>query len=78
MKIRFLKNVVVDVETIDIESRSLEIYDKTFLRWQEVRINDIYSVGKFATIRLDNGDLAINVPLDSFEQLKDKKSIVTL
>jgi len=76
MKIRFLKNVTVDVET-----RSGDVYCQAFNRWQEVRVDEIYPVGKwekYATVKLDNGDIAIGVPIDSFEKLVEQKRTVTI
>ena len=65
------KNVTVDVET-----RQGEVYDKCFTRWQELRIDEIYPAGKFATLKLENGDLAVGIPIDTFERLhEDKKAV---
>lgn len=69
MKIRFLKNVVVDVET-----RTGEFYDKSYSRWQEIRIDSIYPYGNFSTITLDDGSILHGVPGDSFEKLKYEKT----
>lgn len=73
MKVRFSKNVVVDIET-----RNGEVYDKAFARWQEVRVDEIYAAGSFATLKLDNGDLAIGVPLESFERLVEERKTVSI
>jgi len=73
MKIRFLKNISVDVET-----RHGEFYDKAFARWAEIRIEGVYPYGKFATVKLDNGDILHGVPADSFEKLVEEKRTVTL
>ena len=73
MKIRFLRNVGVDVET-----RSGEFYNKSFSHWQEIRVEGVYPYGQFATVKLDNGDILHGVPLDSFEQVKEEKRTVTL
>jgi len=73
MKIRFLKNVTVDVET-----RHGEVYDKCFNRWKELRVEEIFLTGNYATLKLDNGDLAVGVPVDSFERLTEEKKTVTI
>ena len=74
MKIRFLQTTVVDVETKDGQ----EVYGKCFSRWQEVRVDEIYPAGNFATVKLENGDLAVGVPVDSFERLQEEKKTVTI
>lgn len=73
MKIRFLKNISVDVET-----RFGEVYGKSFTRWQEVRIDEIYLAGKFASVKLDNGDVALGIPVESFERLHEEKKTVSI
>ena len=73
MKIRFLKNVSVDVET-----RHGEVYDKSFARWQELRVDEVYLSGKFATLKMENGDLAVGLPAESFELLHEEKKTVTI
>ncbi len=73
MKIRFLKTV-----TVDIETRHGDVYDKAFSRWQEVRVDEIFPVGKFATIKLQNGDLALGVPVEAFERLHEEKKTALL
>ena len=73
MKIRFLKNIVVDVET-----RHGEFFDKAYSHWQEIRIEGVYPYGSFATIKLDNGDILHGVPGDSFEKVVEVKREVVL
>lgn len=68
MKIRFLKNVTVDVET-----RHGEFYDKAYSHWQEIRVDSIYPSGNFATIKLDDGTILHGVPCDSFEKVRDER-----
>ena len=73
-KIRFLKNVTVDVET-----QHGEFYDKAYSRWQEVRVAGVYPYGKFATIKLDDGGLILHgVPSDAFEKVIEKKHTALL
>jgi len=73
MKIRFLKNVVVDVET-----RTGEFYDKSYSRWQEIRVDSIYPYGNFTTIKLDDETILHGVPKDSFETLKEERKTFAL
>jgi len=73
MKIRFLKNIVVDVET-----RTGEFYDKSYSRWQEIRVDSIYPYEIFATITLDDGNILHGVPGDSFEKLKEERKSFAL
>ncbi len=74
MRIRFLKNVTVDVE----DSRHNEFYDKAFSRWQEMRVEGIYPYGSFATIKLEDGMILHGVPSDSFEKFVEEKRSVTI
>ena len=71
MKIRFLRNIGVDVE-----NRHGEFFPKSFAHWQEVRVEGVYPYGQFATVKLDNGDILHGVPLSSFEQFKEEKRAV--
>ena len=73
MKIRFLKNVTVDVET-----RHGEFFDKGYSRWDEIRVAEVYPYSKFATVKLDDGTILHGVPADSFEKLQEEKRTVTL
>ena len=73
MKIRFLKTI-----SVDVESHDGEFYDKSYTRWQEIRIEAVYPFGKFATVKLDNGDILHGVPGDSFEKLVEEKRTVTI
>jgi hypothetical protein len=73
MKIRFLKTVAVDVET-----RNGEMYDKSFARWQEVKIQSVYSAGQFSTVILEDGMILHGVLTESFEQIAEEKKEVSL
>lgn len=73
MKIRFLKDATVDVET-----RHGEVYDKCFKRWSEIRVDDVYLTGTHATLQLENGDLAIGVPVDTFERIHEEKRTLSI
>ena len=74
MKIRFLRNITVDVE----KPRLGEVWDKGFRRWDEIRIDDIFSNGSSATLKTEDGDFILAVPEDSFERIEEKKRVVTL
>jgi len=73
MRIRFLKQVVVDVET-----RDGEFYDKAYARWSEIRVEGVYPYGNFATIKLTNGDVVHGVPAGSFEKLEEEHRTIVL
>lgn len=62
MKVRFDKDVAVDYS----DCRWAEIIDKSFKRYQTVEIAAIENKGKFVNLHFENGDLAIDVPTNSF------------
>lgn len=64
MKVRFLKPIAVDVET-----RHAEIEDRSFNKWDEVKVNEFIDLGDRASLLLDNQDLLIEVLKSSFEVL---------
>lgn len=64
MKVRFLKPVAVDVET-----RYAEIEDRSFNKWDEVKVNEVIDLGSRASLLLENQDLLIEVPKSAFEVL---------
>lgn len=74
MRVRFLKTITVDVEKPKLN----EIWDKTFNRWSELLVEDIFPNGKRATLKTYDGDFILSVPLDAFEKIKEEKKIVTL
>ena len=63
-KVRFLKPIVVNVET-----RHADIVDRSFYKWDEVKVNEILDLGTRASLLLDNEDLLIEVPKSAFEVL---------
>ena len=65
MKIRFLKDVLVDVQKARIE----EMWDKQFHRWQELNVEIINWTGKNATIVTSEGDVLLDVPEGTFTQV---------
>ena len=64
MKVRFLKPIIVNVET-----RHAEIEDRSFYKWDEVKVNEFLDLGTRASLLLDNEDLLIEVPKSAFEVL---------
>lgn len=74
MKIRFTKPVSVEVE----KTRLQEIWEKTFSRWDEVSVEEIQLVGGVVNITTRDGDVLLNVPRDSYVELKEEKKRITL
>ena len=74
MKIRFLRDITVDVEKPKIH----EIWDKTFNRWTELQVDEIYPNGSVATLKTYEGDFILAVPLDSFEKVKQENRLAIL
>lgn len=75
MKVRFIKNVTVDVEDRHEDGN----YSKAFNRWDEIKVEEIFPSGKYATLQTYDEKFFINVPADSFETLQDtKRDISTL
>jgi len=64
MKVRFLKPVAVDVET-----RFAEIEDRSFNKWDEIKVNEFIDLGNRASLVLENNDTLIEVPKSVFEVL---------
>ena len=62
MKIRFVKNVLVEV----IKPRLEETWDKEYRKWEELKVESIIGEGNKVTITTSQGDILIDVPLDSF------------
>lgn len=62
MKIRFVKNVLVEV----IKPRLEETWDKEYRKWDELKVESIVGESK-VNITTKEGDILLDVPLDSFE-----------
>lgn len=69
MKIRFLKNIDIDIDKTKLQ----EVWPRYITR------NDIYNVDKIETIDhnrvnlvLDNSDVLLEVPTDSFQCIKGR------
>jgi hypothetical protein len=74
MKIRFLKTVAAVVE----KTRLQETWEKTFNRWDELKVAEVFIVDKNVTIKTEDGDYILLVPPDSFEKLPEEKRTVVL
>lgn len=72
MKIRFLRAVLVDVE----KPRLDEVWDHLYQKWDEVKVENISVCGRVATMKTYEGDILTNVPLESFEEVKEKAKVV--
>ena len=62
MKIRFTRNVLVEV----IKPRLEETWDKEYRKWEELKVESIVGEDK-VTITTKEGDILLDVPLNSFE-----------
>ena len=65
MKIQFVKNILVDVQKPRLE----EVWDKEYKRWDELIVETINYNEKKATICTTDGDILIDVPVDSFVKI---------
>jgi hypothetical protein len=66
MKIKILKNVLVEVEM----TRLQEVWDKQLKRWDVITIEGITSNGKTANVLTYEGDLIRDLPISCFEEFK--------
>lgn len=71
MKIRFLKTVAVDMEN----PRMKDSWFKTFNRWDELKVEEIFLSGKVATLKTYDGEFVLGVPADAFEKLEEKRTV---
>lgn len=69
MKIRFLKSITVDVE----KPRLKETWPKSFHRWEELMVDEVFEQGRLATLKTYEGDFIVAVPTESFEKVETKK-----
>jgi hypothetical protein len=65
MKIRILKNVLVEVE----KTRLQEVWDKQLYKWDELNVESINVAGKSADICTYEGDILLAVPTDYFVEI---------
>lgn len=66
MKIQFLKPIVVEVQ----KSRLDEVWDKSYRKWDIVRVDSIIDNGSSAELITEEGDTLYNVPREAFEVVK--------
>jgi hypothetical protein len=66
MKVRILKSVLVEVE----KSKLNEVWDKQLCRWDELYVENVNVVGKFAHLTTYDGDTYLHVPVEAFEVIK--------
>ena len=71
MKIRFTRTLAVEVE----DPRCDEHWDKTYFKWTEVLIEQVYRTGNTATLKTYEGTYLLGVPSDAFEMLETKKEL---
>jgi len=71
MKIRFLKTVAAAVE----KPRLQETWDKTFNRWDELQVEEMFITGNKATLKTYDGDYVVLVPTDAFERMEEKRAV---
>ena len=71
MRIRFVRNVLVDIQ----KTRLQEVWEKYFNRWEELNIESVnYSYRKdSADMITAEGDIIEQVPIDSFEVMQTPK-----
>jgi hypothetical protein len=72
MKIRFLKTIGVDIET-----PKHEVWSKTFNKWTELLVDEIFVTSNQATIKTYDGNFILNVPISAFEKVKDDKPLLS-
>ena len=65
MKIRILKNVLVEVHKTKLQ----EVWDKSLYRGNELHIDSAIVEGKWANLTDYDGDVILNIPVDTYEVL---------
>jgi len=71
MKIRFLKNITVDVEDPRLE----ESWSREIPRWKELLVEEIFTGDEHHTFKTMEGEYLLHVPSDSFEKLQERSKI---
>jgi hypothetical protein len=66
MKIRILKDILVEVEKPKLE----EVWDQQLRRWDELNVVSIIDFGKESKIITYDGSIYFNVPNESFDVLE--------
>ena len=67
MKIRFVKDILVEVQKTKID----EVWDKQYHRWDELNVESIQRVYDFAAICTAEKDILMDVPVGAFEVIED-------
>ena len=63
MKIRILKNVLVEIQ----KTRLDEVWDKSLQRRDELNVENINVDGKYANLTTYDGDIILSLPTDAYE-----------
>lgn len=63
MKIRILKNCLVEIEKTKLQ----ETWDKQLYRGNELHIDSAIKEGKWANLTDYDGDIILNIPVDAYE-----------
>jgi hypothetical protein len=71
MKIRFLRTLAVEVE----DSQQDESWDKTFFKWTELLVEEVYRSGTLTTFKTYEGNYLVGVPSDAIEVIQEKKKL---
>ena len=66
MKIRIIKDVLVEVEKIRLE----EVLDQSFRKWDELNVESIIDLGTVSQINTYDECTYLNVPNAAFEVLR--------
>lgn len=66
MKIRIIKPILVEIE----KPRINEVWDHYYEKWDELNIESINIIGKFACLTTYDGDIIRLIPKDAFEIVK--------
>lgn len=52
-----------------------ETWDKTYFKWTELLVENVYKTGNLATLKTYEGQYLVGVPADSFEVVSEKKKL---
>jgi len=63
MKIQFKKNWCGEVQKVRLQ----EVWDITYSRWSEIKVESINVDDKFAYLTTYEGDILLSVPTDAYE-----------
>ena len=65
MKIRIKRDILVEIEKIRLD----EVWDKLLYRGNELHIDSAIKEGKWANLTDYDGDVILNIPVDTYEVL---------